>query len=84
MEMRSSSLCLEALGSRAAQFIESEKHTAANTCVMPATPATRNVRSGTSRDHGPWASSAEAAEKAGKLILSSEPIGSNGREAALP
>ena len=44
MEMRSLSLCLEAPGSCAAQFIESERRTTANTCVMPAAPAIRNVR----------------------------------------
>ena len=57
MEMQSLSLCLEAPGSCAAQFIESERHTAANTCVMPATPATRNVRSVASADQGPLAAS---------------------------
>src|ERR1700733_1237645 len=79
MERRSSSLCLEAPRSCAAQFIESERHTAANTCVMPATPATRNVRSVASRDQGPLAASAETPKKVGKLMLSSDPIGSNGR-----
>jgi hypothetical protein len=79
MEMRSLSLCLEAPGSCAAQSIESERRTAANTCVMPATPATRNVRSVASRDQGPSAASDETPEKAGKLMLSSDPIGSDGR-----
>src|SRR3984957_19464864 len=77
--MRSSSLCLEAPGSCAAQFIESERHTAANTCVMPATPATRNVRSVASRGQGPLAASAETPDKAGKLMLLAHPIGSDGR-----
>ena len=44
MEMRSLSLRLDAPGSCAAQVIESGRHTA-NTCVMSAIPATRNVRS---------------------------------------
>src|SRR5579871_5431835 len=44
MEMRPLSLWLETPGSGAAQFIESRRRTAANTCIMPATPATRNVR----------------------------------------
>ena len=46
---------------------------------MPATPATRNVRSVASRDQGPLAASAETPKKVGKLMLSSDPIGSNGR-----
>jgi hypothetical protein len=46
-------------GACAPQFIESERHTATNTCVMPATPATRNVRSVASRGQGPLAASAE-------------------------
>src|SRR6516164_7541760 len=79
MEMRSLPLRLEAPGSCAAQFIESERHTAANTCVMPATSATRNVRSVASRDQGPLAASNETPEKAEKPMLASDPIGSNGR-----
>src|SRR5271154_2087532 len=61
MEMRSLSLCLEAPGSCAAQFIESG---AAHGCVMPAAPATRNVRSVASRGQG--AAGAETPDKAGK------------------
>jgi hypothetical protein len=68
MEMRPLSLCLEDPGSCAAQFIESERHTAANTCVMPATPATRKVRSVASLGLGPLAAS-ETPDKARKLML---------------
>ena len=69
MEMRPLSLRLEAPGSCAAEFIESEQRTAANTCFMPATPATRNVRSVAPRGQGPLAASDETQDKAGKLML---------------
>ena len=42
-------------------------------------PSNKNVRSVASRDQGPLAASAETPKKAGKLMLSSDPIGSNGR-----
>jgi hypothetical protein len=52
---------------------------AAKTCVMPATPATRNVRSVACRGQKPLAASAETPDKAGKLMLLAHPIGSDGR-----
>jgi hypothetical protein len=68
--------------SRAAQFVESERRTAANTtCVMPATPATRNVRSVASREHGPMVIGRRAAEKGRKADPLVGPIG---RRAFLP
>ena len=68
MEMRSLSLCLEAPGSCAAQFIESERHTAANTCVMPATPGNKECALRRLPRPGPLAAFAETPEKAGKLM----------------
>lgn len=68
MEMRSLSLCLKVPGWCGTEFVDSERGTTANTCVMPVTSATRNVRFVASRG-GPFAASAKTPEKTGNVML---------------
>jgi hypothetical protein len=78
MEKRSLSLCLEAPGACAAQFIGSERRTAAKTCVMPSDRS--NKKRALRRLRRPRAVDGvlRDARKATNLMLASDPIGSNG------